>query len=85
MKKTKTLINSKGRAAIVEEYDPERMVLRSLSANAMPTAEQVKMIKEAEKHPIVYEDDCPELTPAMAEAFKKAAQTRDAARKKKIV
>ena len=82
MKKTKTLINSKGRAAIVEEYDPERMVLRSLSANAIPTAEQVKMI---EKHPIVYEDDCPELTPAMAEAFKKAAQTRDAARKKKIV
>lgn len=85
MKNEHYAVTTKGRLALVEEYDPARMVLRSLSADAKPTAEQIHMIEEAEKHPIVYEDDCPELTPAMAEAFRKAAQARDAARKKKIV
>ena len=73
--------NAKGRTAIAERYDPSKMVLKTLSPTAQPTDAQIAMLKEAEKYPIVYEDDCPELTPAMIEAFKQAANERDARRR----
>jgi hypothetical protein len=45
------------------------------------TPEQVAMLEEASHYDIVYEDDCPELSPSMIEAFRRAAQVRDAQRK----
>jgi hypothetical protein len=40
------------------------------------TEEQLAEINEAKKYPIVFDDDCPELSPAMMKAFKCAAVQR---------
>ncbi len=74
--------NSKGRMVIVEKYDPDTMVSFTLTSDMKPTDSQLKMIQEASKKPIVYEDDCPELTPQMIEAFKNAATQRNMKLKK---
>ena len=47
----------------------------------MPTEEQLKEIEEAKKHPIVFDEECQELSPAMKKAFKSAVIQRN--RKKK--
>lgn len=70
-------VNSNGHLAIVEEVDSNTMVIRTLTPDMHLSEDQIQMIEEAEKIPVVYEDDCPELTPAMAEAFRTAAQARD--------
>ena len=75
------VLTTKGHMAMVEEYDPSRMVLRSLEPDAKLTPEQIAMLEEAKKSPIEYEEDCPELTPDMIEAFKRAALERDQRRK----
>ena len=53
------------------------MVIKTLTPEMKLTPEQLAMLDEADKYPIVYEEDCPELTPQMIEAFKKAAKARD--------
>lgn len=35
-----------------------------------PTKEQLEEIEEAKKYPIVFDDDCQELSPEMIKAFK---------------
>lgn len=42
-----------------------------------PTIEQLKEIEEAKKHPITFDEDCQELSPAMMKAFKCAAIQRN--------
>lgn len=37
------------------------------------TEEQLNEIEEAKKHPVVFDEDCEELSPAMMKAFKNAA------------
>ena len=37
-----------------------------------PTEEQLREVEEANKHPIVFDEDCKELSPAMMKAFKSA-------------
>lgn len=39
-------------------------------------------IEDAKKYPIVYDEDCPELTPEMEEAFRNAARERNIKRKR---
>ena len=46
----------------------------TLTRDQKPTAEQIKQIQEAAKREIVYDDDSPELTPAMEKAFRLAAK-----------
>ena len=46
-----------------------------------PTEEQLREIEEAKKHPIVFDEDCQELSSAMMKAFKSAVVQRN--RKKK--
>lgn len=70
-------VNSAGHLVKVEEYDPSTMVIKTLTPEMRLTREQVAMLEEAEHYPIVYEEDCPELTPEMAAAFKRAAKARD--------
>jgi len=41
------------------------------------TEEQLKEIEEARKHPIVFDEDCEELSPAMVKAFKSATISRN--------
>lgn len=46
-----------------------------------PTPEQLQEVEEARKYPIEFDEDCPELSPAMRKAFQSAAVQRN--RKKK--
>lgn len=45
------------------------------------TEEQMKEIEEAKKHPIVFDEDCQELSPAMVKAFKSAVIQRNRRKK----
>ena len=52
----------------------------TLDRNQKPTDEQVKQIKGAAKREIVFDEDSPELTPAMKKAFRLAAKNRNTQR-----
>lgn len=52
-----------------------------LDRNQKPTDEQIKQIKEASKREIVFDEDSPELTPAMEKAFRLAAKNRNTHKK----
>ncbi len=56
----------------------------TLDRNQKPTKEQIRQIKEAAKREIVFDDDSPELTPAMEKAFRLAAKNRNTQRKTNI-
>lgn len=46
-----------------------------------PTREQLNEVEEAKKSPIVFDEDCEELSPAMMKAFKSAVVQRNRRRK----
>lgn len=46
-----------------------------------PTEEQLKEVEEAKKHPIIFDEDCQELSPAMMKAFKSAVVQRNRRKK----
>jgi len=52
-----------------------------IESGQRPTEEQLKEVEEAQKFPIVFDEDCQELSPAMMKAFKSAVVQRN--RKKK--
>lgn len=52
-----------------------------LDRNQKPTEAQIKQIEEAAKKEIVFDEDSPELTPAMEKAFRLAAKNRNTQRK----
>lgn len=52
-----------------------------IESGQRPTEEQLKEVEEAKKHPIVFDEDCEELSPAMMKAFQSAVIQRN--RKKK--
>lgn len=56
----------------------------TLDRNQKPTEEQIKQIEEAAKREIVFDEDSPELTPAMEKAFRLAAKNRNTQRKTNI-
>lgn len=45
------------------------------------TEEQIREIREAAKKPIVFDEDCPELSPAMEKAFRCAVSQRNRIKK----
>lgn len=47
----------------------------------MPTEEQLKEVEDAKKHPIVFDEDCQELSPSMMKAFKSAVVQRNRRKK----
>lgn len=49
----------------------------TLDKEQKPTAAQIRQIEEATKREIVFDDDSPELTPAMEKAFRLAAKNRN--------
>ncbi len=53
----------------------------TLNKNQKPTKEQLKQIEEASKKEIVFDEDSPELTPAMEKAFRLAAKNRNTHKK----
>ena len=52
-----------------------------IESGQRPTREQLREVEEAQKNPIVSDEDCGELSPAMMKAFKSAVAQRN--RKKK--
>ena len=52
-----------------------------IESGQKPTEEQLKEVVEAQKSPIVFDEDCEELSPAMMKAFQSAVIQRN--RKKK--
>ena len=55
-----------------------------LDRNQKPTKEQIRQIEEATKREIVFDDDSPQLTPAIEKAFRLAAKNRNTQRKMNI-
>ncbi|MCI9386952.1 MAG: hypothetical protein HFH77_11505 [Lachnospiraceae bacterium] len=53
----------------------------TLDRNQKPTKEQIRRIEEAAKREIVFDEDSPELTPAMEKAFRLAAKNRNTQQK----
>lgn len=45
------------------------------------TEAQLKEVEEAKNHPIVFDADCPELSPAMMKAFRSAVIQRNRRKK----
>lgn len=52
-----------------------------LDKDQKPTDEQIKQIEKAAKREIVFDEDSPELTPAMEKAFRLAVKSRNAQKK----
>lgn len=48
-----------------------------ISKGQKPTKEQLRKITEAKRHPIVFDEDCPELSPAMYKAFKSSLNQKN--------
>ena len=53
----------------------------TLDRSQKPTEEQIKQIEEAAKREVLFDEDSPELTPAMEKAFRLAAKNRNTQRK----
>ena len=53
----------------------------TLDRNQKPTKEQNRQIEEAAKREIVFDEDYPELTPAMEKAYPLAAKNRNTKQK----
>ncbi len=49
----------------------------TLDRNQKPTDEQIKMIRKAAEKEMIYDEDSPEMTPAMEKAFRLAAKNRN--------
>ena len=47
----------------------------TLDRNQKPTEAQINQIREAAKKKILFDEDSPELTPAMEKAFKQKTKT----------
>ena len=56
----------------------------TLDRNQKPTEEQIKQIEEASKREIIFDEDSPELTPAMEKACRLAAKNRNTQRNMSI-
>ena len=50
------------------------MITATLSKDEKLTDEDRKMLEEARKHPITFDEDSPELTPEMEKAFRLATK-----------
>jgi len=55
-----------------------------LDRKQKPTKKQIQQISKVAKREIVYDEDSPELTPAMEKAFRLAAKNRNTYRKANI-
>jgi len=48
-----------------------------IEASQQPSPEQIREVEEAAKCPIVFDEDCEELSPAMMKAFQSAVIMRN--------
>ena len=65
-------------ARLATEIESSTMIRKySIHPGQKPTREQLKEVEEAKKHPIVFDEDCEELSPAMQKAFRSAVVSRN--------
>ena len=56
------------------------MIVRySITKDQKPTPEQIERIREAAKRPIVYDEDCPEMTEEQLKQFKRVHPRKEGA------
>ena len=55
------------------------LITYELKPNTELTPEQIRMIEEAAKRPIVFDEDCPEITPEQAKHFYRVRSGRETA------
>ena len=48
-----------------------------IESGQKPTEEQLREVEEVKKNPIIFDEDCEELSPAMMKAFKSAVIQRN--------
>ncbi len=53
----------------------------SIKDGQKPSEEQLEEVREASKHQIQFDEDCPELSPAMYKAFECSVKQRNRRRK----
>ena len=56
----------------------------TLDRDQRPTEEMIREIREAAKREIVFDEDSPEMTPAMEKAVRLAAKNRNTQRKRTV-
>ena len=49
----------------------------TINPGQTPSPEQIKEVEEAAKKPVVFDEDCEELSPAMIKAFKSSVVQRN--------
>ncbi len=52
-----------------------------IESGQKPTEEQLQEVEAAKKSPVVFDEDCEELSPAMMKAFKSAVVQRNRMKK----
>jgi hypothetical protein len=53
------------------------IITASLSKDEELTEEEIKMIEDAKKLPVIYDEDSPEMTPEMEKQFRCAVRMRN--------
>jgi len=53
----------------------------STELGSKPTEEEIKEAEDVVKYPITFDEDCPELSPAMMKAFRSAVVQRNRRKK----
>ncbi|MCD7818114.1 MAG: hypothetical protein LUH07_03570 [Lachnospiraceae bacterium] len=53
----------------------------STEPGQLPTEEEIREAEEVVKYPIEFDEDCPELSPAMMKAFRSAVVQRNRRKK----
>jgi len=61
------------------------VIKKDIDITAKPTAEQLKMLEEANKKPITFDEDSPELTEQELAMFRRISEERKAERRKQTV
>lgn len=56
----------------------------TLDRNQKPTEDQIEQIRKAAEREITFDEDSPQLTPAMEKAFRLAAKNRNTQKKMNI-
>ena len=63
----------------------DTMVKKTLDVKKEPTEEQVEMLKKAERMPVVYDEDSPELTEEELLEFRRISEARKEDRRKQTI
>ena len=61
------------------------MVITDVNVKKAPTKEQIKMLEQAEKMPICFDEDCPELSEEDLKKFRRISDERKNERRKQTV